>query len=149
MMHESKTTPGLDMKFESFIVETVCLNMNSRLQPYFWRSISGNKYWKNKFQREISIGIKRLKQQIEPFPVGNQESLLIRAIQYTDIKTLLGQKNVDRVCRRYIKELELSKSKKEQLSTDNATVIDHEEYMRRNATQSSSRNKLLEEDESI
>ena len=148
-MHKSRTTPGLDMKFESFIVEAVCLNMDSKLKPYFWRVSSGDKYWKNKFQREISVGVKRLKQHIDPFPVGNQESLLIRAIQHTDIKTLLGQKNVDRVCRRYIKELELSKSKKEQLSTDNATVIDHEEYMKRNATQSSSRNKLLEEDENI
>ncbi len=137
------------MKFECFIVETVCLNMDSKLKPYFWRVSGSNKYWKNKFQREMSIGIKRLKQQIDPFPVGNKEGLLIQAIRHTDIKTLLGQKNVDRVCRRYIKELELSKSKKEQLSTDNATVIDHEEYMKRNATQSSSRNKLLEEDESI
>ena len=148
-MHKSRTTPGHDMKFECFIVETVCLNMDSKLKPYFWRVSSGNKYWKNKFQREISVGIKRLKQQIKPFPTGNQESLLIQAIQHTDIKTLLGQKNVDKVCRRYIKELELSQVKKEQLSADNATVIDHEEYMRRNVTQSSSRNKLLEEDETI
>ena len=137
------------MKFESFIVETVCLNMDSKLKPYFWRVSSGNKYWKNKFQREISVGIKRLKQQIKPFPVGNQEGLLIRAIQHTDIKTLLGQKNVDRVCRRYAKELELSQVKKEQLSTDNITTIDQKEYMRRNAAQSGSSNKLLEEDETI
>ncbi len=137
------------MKFESFIVEAVCLNMDSKLKPYFWRVSNGNKYWKNKFQREISVGIKRLKQHIIPFPTGNQERLLIQAIRYTDIKTLLDQKNVDRVCRRYIKELELNQVKKEQLSTDNATVIDHEEYMRRNAAQSSSRDKLLEEDESI
>lgn len=148
-MHKSRTTPGFDMKFESFIVETVCLNMDPKLKPYFWRVSNGNKYWKNKFQREISIGIKKLKQQIKPFPVGNQEDLLIRAISLADIKTLLRQKNVDKVCRRYIKELELSRMQKEQLSTDNITTIDQEEYMRRNATQSNSRNKLLEEDETI
>ena len=148
-MYKSKTTSGFDMKFESFIVEAICLNMDTKLRPYFWRANSSNKYWKNKFQREISIGIKRLKQQINPFQTGNQESLLIQAIRYTDIKTLLGQKNIDKVCRRYTKELELSRVKKEQLSTDNITTIDQKEYMQRNATQSNSRNKLLEEDENI
>ena len=137
------------MKFECFIVETVCLNMDSKLKPYFWRVNGSNKYWKNKFQREMSIGIKNLKKQIKPFPVGNQEGLLIRATEHADIKTLLSQKNVDKVCRRYAKELELSRVQKEQLSTDNIMTIDQEEYMRRNATQNSSRNKLLEEDETI
>lgn len=148
-MHNSKTTPGHDMKFETYIVEAICLNMDKKLKPYFWRMDIGGNYWKGKFQREISVGIKRLKSQIQPFAYGPQENLLIKAICYTEVKTLLNQKNIEKIKRRYAKELKIHEEKRKQLSTDQTTTIDHEEYMKRNATQRSSSNKLLEEDENI
>ena len=148
-MHSSKTTPGHDMKFETYIVEAICLNMNRKLSPYFWRVDVGGAYWKGKFQREISTGVKRLKQEIKPFPSGTQESLLIKAICYTQIKTLLNQKNVERVRRRYAKELQIHAEITQELSKDTVETIDHDEYMRRNAKQRSVPNKLLAEDEMI
>ena len=148
-MHNSKTTPGHNMKFETYIVEAICLNMDKKLKPYFWRIDIGGKYWKNKFQREISVGVKRLKERIKPFPIGIQESLLIQAICHTEVKTLLFQRNVEKVQRRYLKELQFHKEKKKQLSQDQTVTIDHNEYMKRNATQRNSSNKLLEEDEMI
>jgi hypothetical protein len=121
--------------------------MNPKLKPYFWRIDIGGIYWKNKFQREISSGIKRLKEQIKPFPSGVKESLLINAIFHTQVKTLLSQKNIEKISRRYEKELKLHEKKIQQLSEDNRATIDHDEYMRRNATQRKSSNKWLEEDE--
>ncbi len=148
-MHSSKTTPGHDMRFETYIVEAICLNMNKKLKPYFWRVDVGGSYWKGKFQREISAGIKRLKQEIKPFPSGTQESLLVKAICHTEVKTLLNQKNVEKVRRRYAAELKYHTLKIEELSKDTTETIDHDEYMRQNAKQRSVPNKLLAEDETI
>jgi hypothetical protein len=46
----SPTTPGLKVSFQSYIIERLCLNIYSRLEPYFWRDKTR---WGNKFVMEL------------------------------------------------------------------------------------------------
>lgn len=96
--YKSPSTPGLDIDFFNFIVELVCLNMNYKLCPNFWRD---DKYWKGKYAREISRGTVNLKKLFTDFDLEDNmvKIAIIRTIKNRNIKSLLQQKTLDRILR--------------------------------------------------
>lgn len=101
--YKSPTTPGLQVNFYDFIVELVCLNMYPKLGPRFW---SKSEYWKKKYSREISIGIKRLKETFEKWDFEDKivKIVLVRSIKNTNIQSLLITKSREKLLRRFVRE---------------------------------------------
>jgi hypothetical protein len=101
--YKSPTTPGLHINFANYIVELVCLNMDNKLSPRFW---SGSDYWKKKYAREISVGVKRLKQDLASldFEENIVKAAVVKAIEKTRIKSLLVEKTRNKFVRRFYVE---------------------------------------------
>lgn len=100
--YESPTTPGLKIAFNHFIVELICLNMDTKLGPRFW-SGRNKKYWGPKYAREISKGLGNLLSKMDDFDLDDPivRIGLIRAVQLTRVQTLLNKKNINRVGKRF------------------------------------------------
>ena len=149
--YPSRTTPDHSMAFKTYVVEAICLNMNPKLQPHFWRIGVGGEYWSKKFGREISVGYTRLQKTIDDIENKDEQLALIAAIKYTKIKTLLSQKNINKIEKRFPIEKRNQKYKIQKMQEETITItISKEEYMRQNARPTvPTHNKLLNEDEII
>ncbi len=146
----SKTTPNCSITMNCYIAETICLNLDRKLQPYFWRISVGGKYWSQKFGREVSIGCKRLFNAIGELPDDLHIMALIRAIEYTNVKTLLNLKNVRKVKLRLSIELEYLRQQRKQLAKRIIPTKDYDEYMDINTAQPiAKKNDIMMEDENI
>lgn len=127
--YASPTTPGLYITFRDFIIELVCLNVNSKIGPRFW---SDKKYWGPKYGREIR-GLSNLGRELD---LGDTlvKVALIKVIKNNYIKALVSTKTVTRVvrltnkCYRELIDQRESLSKKKQPviidSKKNATFVD-------------------------
>ncbi len=149
--YPSRTTPDHTMNFKTYLVEAICLNMNPKLQPHFWRIGIGGEYWSKKFGREISVGYKRLISAIEETEDPDQRMALIEAIKHTKTKTLLNKTNIHKIARRLPIEHRLLQKRKSVLLEGTIKVTtSQEQYMEQNAKPTKPiRNKLLDEDEAI
>ena len=149
--YPSRTTPDHQMNFKTYLVETICLNMNPKLQPHFWRKGVGGEYWSKKFGREISVGYKRLISVIGEIEDPDQRMALVEAIKHTQTKTFLNKTNVQKIARRLPIEHKSLQKRKHMLSEGTIkTTTDQEQYMKQNAKPTiPTRNRLLDEDETI
>ena len=147
--YPSRTTPDHQMNFKTYLVEIICLNMNPKLQPHFWRINVGGEYWSKKFGREISVGYKRLQKAIGDIENKDEQLVLIATIKHTKIKTLLSQKNIQKIVKRFPIERKNQKYKIQKIQEETIIItVDKEEYMRQNTKPTiPTRNKLLDEDE--
>ena len=82
--YPSPTTPGLEVTFSNYVIELICLNMNAKLCPRFWKY--GDKYWHNKYRREIK-GVSNLLKKFEFL-----DNPLLQKTIVLDIKSLLIKK---------------------------------------------------------
>jgi len=127
--YASPTTPGLYVTFRDFIIELVCLNVNTKIGPRFW---SDKKYWGPKYGREIR-GMSNLGRDLD---LGDTlvQVALIKVVKTNYIKALVSKKTVARVVRlthKCYKELldqrESLSKKKQPIKIDskkNATFVD-------------------------
>ena len=90
---QSPTTPGLMVTFENYLIELICLNMDNKLEPRFWRD---EKYWKKKYGREVR-GVFNLKCKFESVEDPILRLSIISIIKKMRIKSLCAHKTVDRV----------------------------------------------------
>jgi hypothetical protein len=102
-IYKSPTTPGLDIDFRNYIIELVCLNLDKKLGPKFWKS---NTYWSSKYKREIR-GFSNLISSFNS-PVNEDikvnlleqplaKKILIQIIKKMNIKSLSAKKTIDRI----------------------------------------------------
>lgn len=93
-IYKSPTTPGLDVNLRDYIIELICLNVDKRLGPRFWRN---NLYWSNKYKREIK-GFSNLK-NIFTLPIEDPfvQRILIEVIKKTNIKSLSAKATIQKI----------------------------------------------------
>jgi hypothetical protein len=111
---DSPTTPGLPIDFRNYVVELVCLNMDKKLGPRFWKS---NNYWAKKYPREIK-GISNLS-KLTDFNNPLIQKLLIGIIKDGWIKSLSAKKTLNTIIKKldilYKKEIEKRKISDEKI----------------------------------
>jgi len=92
--YKSPTTPGLDIDFKNYVIELVCLNVDKKLGPKFWKN---NTYWSNKYKREIK-GFHNLKEHLI-FSLDNPlvQKILIQIIKSKNIKSLSATKTIEKI----------------------------------------------------
>lgn len=97
--YASPTTPGLYVTFRDYIIELVCLNVDSKLGPRFW---SEQGYWAPKYRREIR-GVSNLGKLLD-FTKMLTQTALVQIIKEYRIKALVAKKTVEKInkltCRR-------------------------------------------------
>lgn len=109
MKYKSPTTPGLEIEFNHYLIELICLNMNHKLGPRFW-SNSGVYDWGSKYRREIK-GVNNLLQNFE-FPDDQLlRGAIIEVIQQHRIKSLLAKKTIARAIKLIHKKIFATKQK--------------------------------------
>ncbi len=110
---DSPTTNGLKIDFRNYIIELVCLNVNPKLIPRFWKS---NKYWAGKYPREIR-GFSNLKKAIEStinnnligefskFDIEEQfvQKILINTIKKLNVRSLSATKTISKIIATFLK----------------------------------------------
>jgi len=103
--YSSPTTPGLQISFHDLIVEMVCLNMEPKLGPRFW-SGRNKQYWGPKYAREISRGITRMVDFFGDIDLDTQlhRVALIKSVELSGVKTLLNEKSLNKLQRRFYVE---------------------------------------------
>ncbi len=92
--YPSPTTSGLFVTFNNYIIELICLNMDKKLCPRFWKF--ANKYWQAKYRREIK-GVHNLLKNFEFLDNPLLQRTIIDVVRKLDIKSMLAKKTVDRV----------------------------------------------------
>jgi len=111
---DSPTTPGLKIDFKNYIIELVCLNMDKKLGPRFWKS---NNYWAKKYPREIR-GIGNLS-KLTDFNNSLIQKLLIGIIKDSWIKSLSAKKTLNTIIKKlnilYGREIEKRKTNDEKM----------------------------------
>lgn len=95
MKYKSPTTSDLEIEFNHYIIELICLNMNPKLGPRFW-SDSEPYDWGSKYRREIR-GVHNLFQKLDNIDDPLLRNAIIEIIQQYKIKSLLAKKTVARV----------------------------------------------------
>ena len=128
--YPSPTTPGLQVDFRNLVIELICLNMDPKLAPRFWR---GKAYWSQKYAREARGFLKfsRLHDNIDD-PLFQRAT--IAAVKAIGCKTLLNERTLSRLDRRLKKELECLRAKREEMAAvAPAAAVPAGEYMGRNA----------------
>lgn len=94
-LFDSPTTPGLSVDFRNYIIELVCLNMDRKLGPRFWKS---NNYWTKKYPREIK-GVSNLSKLLN-FEDPLIQKLLIITIKDSWIKSLSAKKTLNTIVKK-------------------------------------------------
>ncbi|KKN98961.1 hypothetical protein LCGC14_0142060 [marine sediment metagenome] len=117
---KSPTTPGLYVTFQAYIIELICLNVNSKIGPRFW---SDKKYWGPKFGREVK-GVSNVLKS-----VGNKDPLTQTAftqiIKEHNIKSLSYKTTVQKVTRCIVaRKAELQKKRTELSAKPSVKEID-------------------------
>jgi hypothetical protein len=107
MKYKSPTTPGLEIEFNHYLIELICLNMNPKLGPRFW-SDSEPYDWGNKYRREIR-GVHNLLKKIGDISDPLLCDVIIETIQQYKIKSLLAKKTIEKVVRLVFKKIEIKK----------------------------------------
>jgi len=123
----SPTTPGLLITFRNYIIELVCLNVNAKLDPYFWK---GQQYWKDKYKREIK-GIFNLMKLIND-DSQITKTAIINVIKRLNIKSLSAKKTLYRIQKAVEKEKESLIFKRQQ-EPDGVEVGELKAYMKKNS----------------
>jgi hypothetical protein len=113
----SPTTPGLYVTFRNYVIELVCLNVNSSIGPRFW---SDKKYWGPKYGREVR-GVANLSKELD-LTDGLTQTALVQIIKEYNIGALVAKKTVARVVKLTRKKIEFLRSQREALSKNNTSV---------------------------
>lgn len=113
--YKSPTTPNLEVTFNNYLIELICLNMNNKLRPYFWKT--AGKYWKGKYAREIK-GIYNLLKNFESLEDVLLQRTIIDTIRRLDIRSMLATKTVSKVVKAVKINYEQELNKRKQMSLD-------------------------------
>lgn len=89
--YASPTTPGLYITFQAYIIELICLNVNSKIGARFW---SDPKYWGPKFRRETK-GVHNVLKDIGEGAIT--QTAFVEIIKQHNIKSLLYKTTAKRV----------------------------------------------------
>lgn len=116
--YKSPTTPELYVTFRNYIIELVCLNVNSKLGSRFW---SDKKYWGPKYKREIR-GVSNLSKELDFNDAVIQTALIEIIIQY-NIKALVAKKTITKVVNLTKKHIIDIKEKRERLAKKQLTPM--------------------------
>ena len=84
-IYSSPTTPGLKVSFQSYIIERLCLNIFTRLEPYFWRDKTR---WGHKFIMELRGMNTALKAIADWHTDSSKRAAIIRGIVQLRLTTL-------------------------------------------------------------
>lgn len=108
--YPSPTTPNLEVTFNNYIIELICLNMDRKLCARFWKY--GNKYWQAKYRREIK-GVHNLLKNFESLEDVLLQRTIIDTVRRLDIRSILATKTVNKVAKavKISYEQELNKRK--------------------------------------
>lgn len=109
----SPTTSGLKITFRNYLIELICLNMDSKLCARFWKY--GNKYWQAKYRREIK-GVHNFLKNFESLEDTLLQRTIIDTIRKLDIKSMLAIKTVKRVVKAVKINYELGFNKRKQMA---------------------------------
>lgn len=113
--YKSPTTPKLDVTFNNYLIELICLNMDRNLCPRFWKF--GNKYWQAKYGREIK-GVHNLLKNFESLEDPLLQRTIIDAVRKLDIRSMLATKTVNRVAKAVKINYEQELNKRKQMALD-------------------------------
>jgi len=109
MKYKSPTTPGLEIAFNHYLIELVCLNMNPKLGPRFWLDVEPYD-WGSKYRREIK-GAHNLLKKIDTPKDPMVCNAIIEIIQQYKIKSLLAKKTIEKIIKLTAKRLAVNKQK--------------------------------------
>jgi len=125
----SPTTPGLLIYFRDYIIELVCLNVQPKLGPRFWKD---KKYWGPKYRREIK-GVYNLNKELD-FSDPIVRTSLTTIIKQNNIKALVSKKTMANVVEATKREQQKIINSHVRIANKQVPVItDLEQYNRRNA----------------
>ena len=126
--YSSLTTPGLNVNFTNYVIELICLNVDKKLGPRFWKS---NTYWKNKYIREIKgfHNLNLLLKEDYNFENPFDQSLLVKIIKDKNIKCLLAKKTQLKIQRLMTKYRDNENEKIKRMIKDIDPGIYNKEYM--------------------
>jgi len=111
--YRSPTTPGLQITFENYLIELMCLYCFPKLGPRFWRE--GNR-WNKKFAIEHGK-IKKLKTLIDFVDDRIHKQAIINIINKNRIQSMSRTKTLEKIKRQLPKEIKSIEEK-------NKTIID-------------------------
>jgi len=117
--YSSPTTPGLMVFFRDYVIEQVCLNVNRKIGPRFWKD---GKYWAPKYKREIR-GMSNLKKRFGNFDDVLLRSAIIDVVKELNIKSLSATKTINKIERAVKKKYEQKKQHRENLARAKPTVV--------------------------
>lgn len=123
----SPTTPGLLITFKNYIIELVCLNLNSKLDPYFWK---GAQYWKDKYGREIKGIFNLMKLVNDDSKIA--QTAMINVIKKLNIKSLSAKKTLYKIQNAVVKEKKALILKRQE-EPDGVGVVELKAYMEKNS----------------
>ncbi len=116
----SPTTPGLYITFRAYLIELICLNVNKKIGPRFWRDM---KYWNSKFRREIK-GVSNLGKDLDLADTLIQTAI-ISVIKNHNIKSLTAKKTVQRTVKLTNRQIMQIKEQRQLLiSKPHSDVVD-------------------------
>lgn len=105
--YPSPTTAGLEVTFNNYIIELICLNTDRKLCARFWKY--ANKYWQAKYRREIK-GVHNLLKSFDSIEDPLLQRTIIDIVRKLDIRSMLATKTVTKVVKavrvRYTQELD-------------------------------------------
>ncbi len=111
--YKSPTTPGLQITFENYLIELMCLNCFPKLEPRFWK---GNGRWGKKFAIEHGK-IKRLKTLVSFVDNRLYRQAIINIINKHRIQSMSRTTTLEKIKRQLPKEIKNIEEK-------NRTIVD-------------------------
>ncbi len=113
--YKSPTTPGLEVTFSNYLIESICLNTDRKLCPRFWKYAT--KYWVAKYRREIK-GVHNLLKNFESLEDPLLQRTIVDTISKLDIRSMLATKTVNRVVKAVKVNYEQELNKRKQMALD-------------------------------
>lgn len=126
--YKSPTTPGLEVTFNNYVIEIVCLNLDPKLIPRFWKN--GNKYWQAKYRREIK-GVHNLLKNFESLEDVVLQRTIVDTVRKLNIQSMLAVKTVSKVVKavKINYEQELNRRKQMALNTRSHKPVSSSEFV--------------------
>jgi hypothetical protein len=125
---ESPTTKGLYVTIQAYIIELICLNMNNKLGPRFWRE----DYWRKKFTREVR-GVKLLLDELSGATNPIFQKALFKAIKKIGCQSFLRGNTRTKIIK-YTKGIYWDLKEERQRMVNNASTVKvSQDYMKHNA----------------
>ena len=126
--YQSPTTPGLYVTLRAYIIELVCLNMERRLAPRFWRG----EYWSKKFAREVR-GVRLLLDEMGGAENPVYQKAIFRAIKKTGCQSLMRKTTREKIVRATKKAYGAIMAERKLMADHTPNVEVGSDYMAKNA----------------